>query len=384
MSTPPSQPVTIIGAGLSGLVLGQCLRRREIPARIFQRVNESKTHNNYGITLHRGTFEPLLAALGMEEKAFLNLVAIRKPSSGEIVADASNLRVNRGALTRMLGEGLNIKWDHQLSGFRQELAGGTASFRISNDITDSLCGWVIAADGVHSQTRKSLKVPYDNVEPETLPYVVFNGKRRIDKRLLEDDLRHGLEQSFEHPDGITHHQDNVILSIKADFWDATKQQLAISYTLSRPAKPSDGSLLDRSANDAERLARLFKDEIAKLRQLPKPFDAVFNPLMMERDRLLHWLLRTSLFDSSAAQRIATQKGVILVGDAAHAQPVVGGNGANLAIIDAIELANHIKSARDIDAAAFYDSRTAIWSRSKESVEAKLQADHSELHANASL
>ena len=40
-------------------------------------------------------------------------------------------------------------------------------------------------------------------------------------------------------------------------------------------------------------------------------------------------------------RQAYARGVLLIGDAAHAQPILGGEGANQAIVDAMSLAEYI-------------------------------------------
>jgi 2-polyprenyl-6-methoxyphenol hydroxylase-like FAD-dependent oxidoreductase len=72
---PP--PIRIVGAGLSGLSLGQCLRRSSIPAVIYERVKANPTRNNYGITLYRSTYKPLLDTLKITEEDFERQVGVQ-------------------------------------------------------------------------------------------------------------------------------------------------------------------------------------------------------------------------------------------------------------------------------------------------------------------
>jgi 2-polyprenyl-6-methoxyphenol hydroxylase-like FAD-dependent oxidoreductase len=186
----------------------------------------------------------------------------------------------------------------------------------------------------------------------------------------------GLLECFKSPDGIKHSQNGAVLSIKADFWNPDKQIVAVSYTLSRAATKTDQPLLDRNISDAETLAKQFVDEVASLGQLPAPFDGVFNPDTMSEDRLLHWLMRSSLANDNAIKDTALDKGIVLLGDAAHAQPVPG-NGANLAINDALELAKHINSAGGVDISAFMKARSEVWADGKREQEQLLK----DLHAD---
>ena len=116
------------------------------------------------------------------------------------------------------------------------------------------------------------------------------------------------------------------------------------------------------------------DEVASLGRLPAPFDGVFNPETMSEDRLLHWLMRSSLTDDKAIKASALDKGVVLLGDAAHAQPIPG-NGANLAIDDALEFAKYIDSAGEVDISAFLKARSEVWVSGKRESEQLLKELH---------
>jgi 2-polyprenyl-6-methoxyphenol hydroxylase-like FAD-dependent oxidoreductase len=367
---PPS-PVSIIGAGFSGLVLGQCLRRRNIPAVIYERSN-SDLRNNYGITLYNSTYRPLLESLGINEDEFKSQIAIHHPENNEPISDGRRLRVNRAALTRVLRKDLDIRWEHKLSDISASTSPRSAVFTFGGQGETRDYSLMIGADGAHSATRSLLNLPTSIFDLKVLPYIVFNGKRRI----KFPNLPPGLLDSFTNPDGITHTQGDALLTIKADFWDPEKQTVAVSYKLSRPAGEKDQPLLDRNIRDSEKLANHFIEEVAALGETPEPFRQVFNPDTMSEDRLLHWLMRSSLLESEGAEDAFASKGVLLLGDAAHTQQPLSGNGANLAIADAIELAKHINSSGELeDVAAYLNARAQSWVEGTREAEQSLQNSH---------
>lgn len=352
---PPSS-VSIIGAGFSGLALGQCLRRRNIPAVIYEK-STADLRNNYGITLYNSTYRPLLENLGINEEEFKRQVAIHHPESHELVSDGRRLRVNRAALTKVLRKGLDIRWEHKLSDISASNLSKSAVFTVDGQEQTEDFSLLIGADGAHSATRSLLDLPKSVFDLKVLPYIVFNGKRRI----AYSNLSPGLLDSFTNPDGIAHTQGDALLTIKADFWNAEKQTVAVSYTLSRVAGERDQSLLDRNIRDFENLAKHFIEEVSSLGETPEPFHQVFNPDTMPEDRLLHWLMRSSLLESKGAEDMFACKGVLLLGDAAHTQQPLSGNGANLAISDAVELAKHINSSGEVDGVtAYLNARAQAW------------------------
>jgi 2-polyprenyl-6-methoxyphenol hydroxylase-like FAD-dependent oxidoreductase len=367
--SPPS--IRIIGAGLSGLALGQRLRRSNIPTVIYERVKANPTRNNYGITLYKSTYKPLLETLQITEDDFRRQVGVQHPDNGTVVSDDQRLRVNRAALTSLLESNLEIRYEHKLANIQFKGTSRCAAFL--TDAKDHVDEYdlLIGADGVHSAVRSMLNLPRRMFDLEVLPYVVFNGKRRI----AYTNLPSGLLDCFTAPDGIQHTTRNgVVLSIKADFWNPDSQTVAVSYTLSRPAASmADRTLLRRNISDAETLAKQFMDEVAALGQLPAPFNGVFNLETMSEDRLLHWLMRSSLIDKTAVKD--TTLNTVLLGDAAHAQPIPG-HGANLAIDDALELAKHISAAGTVDIDAYLRARRQVWINGKRDNERALAELHS--------
>jgi len=273
-------------------------------------------------------------------------------------------------LMRLLQERLDVRWNAKIENLTT--ASGAKRFTADPERSSEIGpGIVVGADGVHSTVRNSLGLT-EEFEMETLPYIVFNGRRRLTLAGLREE---GLAKCFDQPNGIEHRQGAVVLRIRADFWNTNKDIARISYTLSRPAGAEDKSLIERNISDAETRASHFVEEVRKLGELPQPFAQAFNPSLMGKDRLLHWLMRSSLLDSATIEHHAKYRGVVLMGDAVHAQPIVGGAGACTAILDALQLAKHIRSANEVDTAAYLEARAGTWARDKQQAEESLRNLH---------
>ncbi len=130
---PPKQkPVLIIGAGISGLLLAQYLRKTgpDVPVRLFERDADLDTRGlGWGLTLHWSL--PALRRLLPEElvrrlpEAYVDRVAVAEGrpsafpfydlSTGELRAktpaapESLRIRVTRDRLRRVLATGLDIE-----------------------------------------------------------------------------------------------------------------------------------------------------------------------------------------------------------------------------------------------------------------------------------
>ena len=185
--------ITIVGAGLAGLTLGRCLRWHGINAVILEKASSSPRYS-YGITLHPWAYRPLLKLLQKDESAFREKVAIDATLSdgtGRLSGNAlaqgvdvgpESFRCHRGRLEKWLQEELDIQWDATL----EDVEATTQNILLhlkGNETRETAI--LIGTDGVHSQVRKSLA---PNIELKVLPFVVFNGKRRMTMPEFEDVL----------------------------------------------------------------------------------------------------------------------------------------------------------------------------------------------------
>ncbi|TKA56079.1 hypothetical protein B0A49_12435 [Cryomyces minteri] len=153
---------------------------------------------------------------------------------------------------------------------------------------------------------------------------------------------------------------DVLLQISVNDRQAGDENVEISYTFSRSAISQDPlHRPDRAVNGATDIPEEFYAEVEALPNLPQPFADAFDVQKIRHERLLHWLMRGSLAPRDDLERLAEQS-VILMGDAAHAMPIIGGDGGNAAIEDAVTLAEWIADNGTEDISSYYETRYRHW------------------------
>jgi len=376
--SPP--PITVLGAGLSGLTLGRCLLKRGIPAILYDRSSSAPRHS-YGITLHPSSYRPLLALLGVDETAFRRRLSVDAGNEGmgnvrqsmmvhPTGWETGSFRANRSRLEEMLREGLDVRWEHELGRVEEGSSGVQLCFKNGDSIQAES---VIAADGVHSLVRKSL-IP--GAEPEILPYVVFNGKRRVPRRIFED-----LYSPAMHASNIVEvKRDDTVLQISIS--DGIEDKMSVSWIYSRPTRGPNDRLHkpNRPTTGAQDIPQELFDEVSQLQDLDQPFREVFRPEVMKEDRILHWLMRTVLVEAPRLQESA-KKNVFFLGESVHAEPILGGQGANEAIVDAIELADVIAGSGSEGVSTWYEMKLATWRHGIDGSKSAIAQMHTEAKSN---
>lgn len=380
-----TQPIPIIGAGLAGLTLSRTLLYHNIPSILYEKATK-KPRNNYAITLHKTAYQPLLRILGLDEVAFKRRVAVDAETGGLGKIEESgtgtignkgthnglydtncSFRANRARLEQVLQEGLEIRWESNLKSVGvapQEGGvggGGGTKLAFQNGETCS-SKFVVGADGVHSDVRKLL---LPSARTDILPYAVFNGKYKVDAHTYSRDYASAMSGSSI----VEKKVNGTLLSVSVN--EARKDVVYINWIYSRSALESEADPLfrpDRSLQEAQAIPSEFFDQVSALAEgkdkLELPFSTVFNTDRMRQDRILHWLMRTTSVSLSNLQTLSRDSGVCLVGDAIHAEPILGGNGANAAILDGVTLAEAIV-ARGSGVETWYKERDVVWKKGVE-------------------
>jgi len=367
------RPLRIVGAGLSGLTLGRCLLKRGIPAVLYER-KPSAVQHGYGITLYASTYEPLLKALDVDELTFKKKVAVDTEigGSGKINDAASStteswFRANRGRLENWLSEGLDVRWEHELHKVERpedDSNSSTLHFKNNQQVKSDV---VVAADGPHSSLRKS-------VLPESkltiLPFVSYNGKQRLKRTDFDTNILPHMNSS--NIINFTHGDARLNLSIN----DYTPERAAVSWTYSRPSRGPRDELHqpERPLSCSTTVPKAIFEEMDNFKSsLPEPFAHLFDAKQVKECRILHWLQRSILVPREDLRELA-KGGIMLMGDAAHAQPIVGGNGANEAIADAVSLAERIANGPEgLD--AWIDERYSSWESSVTAAQYNIESLH---------
>ncbi|WP_436531484.1 FAD-dependent oxidoreductase [Actinoplanes sp. HUAS TT8] len=327
-----STPVTIVGAGLGGLTLARVLHRHGIPATVFE-AEPSPTSRTQGgmLDIHDYNGQPALAAAGLTAE-FRRLVLPGRESyrvtdrDGRILFDKADEgtgdspEVQRGALRTMLLDSLpagTVRWGHRvraarpLGDGRHELTfadGGTVA-------TDLLVG----ADGTWSRVRPLLS----DAVPE------YRGASAVETFLFDADSRHPASAKAVGGGSLFVFDRSVSGKLLLAHRESDGNLHAYLW-LSRPLDWFTGpDAPARFAAEIEgwspELAALITDSDTPPAHRPHfglPIDHRWNRV----------------------------PGVTLLGDAAHVQPP-NGEGANLAMLEAAELATAIAAhPGDVEAA----------------------------------
>jgi 2-polyprenyl-6-methoxyphenol hydroxylase-like FAD-dependent oxidoreductase len=368
------KPIHIIGAGIAGLTLARCLRNKGIAAIVFEK-NPSAAHHNHGISLQPRAWKALLKMLQIDEGTFVKRVAVDGMINGKGFVHPDNkgrgggnekdrvgpLRAHRGNLESLLRENVDVKWGHVLQDISSQGSEHILNFK-NNEKVES--AFVVDTSGVHSTIRKSL---LPNSQLNVLPYVVFRGTRRLD----QDTFRENYAPYFENGNMIETKKGDILLQI----WVNSHQQDTGAVVYSRPAQANDplhrpGRGLDESVD----IPSAFFTEVSQLSGLERPFQETFNGEAILDDRILHWLMRTVLVPLPELKRLS-DKAVFLIGDSAHAMPILGGEGATVAIWDAVDLVRFITDDGVKGVGEFYDGRFSKWEAEVKRSEERLGKMH---------
>lgn len=275
-------PVHIVGAGLAGLTLARCLRRKGIQTIIYEK-RPSPPQHSYGITLQVQIWSKLLGIVSINDgNAFCRHVAVDSEfgGSGLLLAGggisgktpyaSSSVRAHRGRLEALLREDLEIQWNHQCESITRNENGHTLEFKNEKPVSAEL---IVDTSGVHSQIRTSLS-PASKLD--VLPYVVLRGTRAIEKAKFEELYR----PKFSNITVLRQKTSDALLQLWFSDYDKASDQVYINYVYSRSAKEGDDSLYkpDRTAEEASSFTDAICGEISGLDGLEGPFKDAFSTL----------------------------------------------------------------------------------------------------------
>ena len=327
--------VTIVGAGLGGLVLARVLHVHGHAATIFEAEPSAAARPQGGqVDVHEGTGQRALAAAGLTD-AFRAIIhrggaATRVVDRhGTILLDepddgaGGRPEVLRGDLRRVLIDSLPadaIRWRKKLTGLTA-LGGGRheLAFADGSRVTSAL---LVGADGGWSKVRRLLS----GAEP------AYVGTSIVETTLRDADARHpkaaatvgaGALLALAPGQGIVAHREAGGL-------------LRTYVELKRPAAWIDAIDFGDPAAARARVAAEFAGWAPALTALITDGDTAPVP------RPIHAL--------PVDHRWGRVPGVTLLGDAAHLMPP-SGEGANLAMLDGAELGQAIAAhSHDVEAA----------------------------------
>ncbi|MFF2731906.1 FAD-dependent oxidoreductase [Streptomyces sp. NPDC058008] len=318
----PHHPVTVVGAGLGGLVLARVLHLHGIGAAVLdlEAGRDARTQGGM-LDIHEDTGQAALRAAGLYEEFRARVhpggqalrvldrqarVALEEQDDGT----GDRPEIDRGDLRDILLDGLpqgTVRWGAKVAG-AEPLGDGRHAVTLA-DGSVFTTGLLIGADGAWSRIRPLLS-------PDRPAYT---GISFVELDLLDADARHpecarliggGMFFALGDHKGFLAHREtdgslHVYTALRADEdWLST-----IDFTDTEGAK---AALLEHFGTWAPDLRRLVAE--------------ADGPLV---PRLIHAL--------PVGHRWERVPGVTLLGDAAHLMSPFAGEGANLAMIDGADL-----------------------------------------------
>ncbi|ONI81282.1 FAD-dependent oxidoreductase [Actinosynnema sp. ALI-1.44] len=341
--------VTIVGAGLGGLMLARVLQTHGVAATIYEGEASATARTQGGLLdIHEETGQVALRAAGLYDE-FRALVRPGEDAKrvvdrhGTILLDrptdsrSARPEVDRGELRRLLIDSLapgTIQWGHKLTALRHHPTGGfdltfTAGSPVRADV-------VVGADGAWSKVRPLLT----QAEPR------YSGTCFVEIALAPG--------SREHRASVATIGSGTLMAV------APGQGIIVH-------RDADGGVRGYVAlNKPEEWMRSidFGDPAAGLRRLAHEFDG-WSPLLtafVTGSDAEPWLRPIHALPVGLSwDRVP---GVTLVGDAAHLMSPFAGEGANLAMFDGADLALELAGHPDVETAlAAYEKR--LFPRSRE-------------------
>lgn len=311
-------PVTIIGAGLGGLVLARVLHVHGIPATVYEAESSPDARRQGGLLdIHPWNGQPALAAAGLTD-GFRRLVLAGREScrvmdrTGTVLLDrpddgtGQRPEVPRGALRQLLLDSLPpgaVRWGHKVTGVRS--LGDSRHEVCFADGSAVVAGPLVGADGAWSKVRPLLS--------DAIPEYI--GVSVVETFLFNADMRHpaaakavGAGSLFALAPGrglLAHREGGGTLHAYAQL-----------------RKPQDWLADIDAAKLTAHVVEEYDGWASELTALITDSDVA--PVLRR------------VFTLPAGHRWDRVPGVTLLGDAAHLAPP-NGEGANLAMQDGAEL-----------------------------------------------
>jgi len=335
--------VTIIGAGLGGLVLARVLHLHGIPVEVYEAEASPAARRQGGmLDIHPWNGQPALEAAGLTE-GFRELVLPGRESSrvvdrhGTVLLDqpddgtGERPEVQRGELRQLLLGSLppgTVHWGHKVTAVRT-FGDGRHEVGLA-DGRSFVTSLLVGADGAWSKVRPLLSAAV----PE------YVGVTVVETFLFDGDVRHpaaakavgaGALYALAPGKGLVAHRESG----------------GTLHTYAQLFKPQDWLA---GADDATVAAQAVEEFDGWAPELTALIAGSDTPPVLRR-----------LFTLPAGHRWDRLPGVTLLGDAAHLMPP-NGEGANLAMLDGAELGQALAAHPGDVEAALAEYEQAMFAR----------------------
>ncbi|TXN00741.1 FAD-dependent monooxygenase [Methylobacterium sp. WL64] len=352
--------IAIVGAGPGGAMLARLLQMRGFNVRVFER-DGSPTARPQGGSLDLRTdsgqraidaaelTEPFARSSREEAKAFrmVDAEGDELPGMGEDTHQDAGPEIDRGDLRQLLLDSLapnTVAWNHMVEDVTPDVDG---QWRVAfKDKAPIVADLVVGADGVGSKVRRRLTTEVPRYTGITM--LAANIRRdlwrgsKIDETLGEGSVMFAAGEKTIFVQRCSH---DLIL---------------LYYSLAVPEGWPKSESFDLSDTSAV---------LGKVRTAYADWSPDVLAMLTEvEDTFQPW--PTSVMPP--AHRWATQPGLTMLGDASHVMPPFTGKGVNLALLDALELADGLSGDASSDVATVIEAfETRMQARTRDEIRACL-------------
>ncbi|KAJ5109038.1 hypothetical protein N7456_005713 [Penicillium angulare] len=340
----PSEPILIVGAGLGGLALAQALHRKQIPFRIFEReVQHGVREQGWAISLHPWLMADICSSL-RDDEAGLRAITPAAPlglhSEGVIYSFEDNVRkelfrfgegtdqpfarVGRAKLRDWLLQDVPVEWGKRFTGYEEHSDGVIVQFEDGTEARGSL---LVGADGVSSRVRRQLL--HNNNEPERLPIGIVVGQVEATPEQYQRWLE--LATSFSVCFTDTRRLFVGLKSVSADLKTANFYWM---FGWSDENAKNSPYWTDNASQ-----SELHKFVMENLHGIDEEYTEPFRATAIEG------ILQPPLQMRDMVPPTLPRGRITLLGDAIHPMVPFRGEGGNMAIKDAIVLAEMLAQSR---------------------------------------
>ncbi|KAK9427796.1 hypothetical protein V1505DRAFT_395789 [Lipomyces doorenjongii] len=323
--------VAIIGSGMAGPALALFLHKHSIPCVLFElRTPDSQQGGNIALAPnalrvldHLGIYDRLrLRGYSYEELAFVNgsgLVLGKLWNGSQKVYNFPALRIHRSIVKEELireceKKGIDIRWGKKCTGVEEERDGSAVVGFEDGERVEAQ--FVVAADGIHSKIRPFL---FPGTDPK------FSGLMGVMGAVMAEDLKtlgekHGLDLPC-----MVFGEKGSFAIMPSNFGG---NELGYFATLEAEDRGREGWV--KLENNQQELKEMLNEKF-----LPREngFPSLVKELVEKTatETLTSWpFYSVPHLDSWSSPK----KRVFVIGDAAHAIPPTGGQGAAMAFEDA--------------------------------------------------